>query len=124
LAKEPIAVLTTDDRDSVLQAEYKYLKINTSVKNSANTEGVSSLDIFPNPTTNQAFFDVKTSLSTATSLLLISDNLGKTIVQKRVNNNQQTRVEMDVSAFSSGVYWARLVDENGRFLVAKSFIKK
>ncbi len=123
LAKEPIAILTVDDRDSVTRAEYKYLKINTSVKNAADTEGPVSLSVFPNPTTNEAFFDIKTSLSAASFSLLISDNLGKTIVQKQVYNNQQTRVQMDVSAFASGIYWARLVDENGHFLAAKSFVK-
>lgn len=123
LAKEPIAILTTNDRDSVIRAEYKYLKINTSIKNAADTEGGVALDIFPNPTTHQAFFDVKTSVSTASFSLLISDNLGKTLVEKQVSNNQKTRIEIDVSAFASGVYWARLVDENGQFLVAKSFVK-
>lgn len=123
LWKEPIAVLTTDDRDSVTRADYKYLKINTSVKNAADTEGSVSLDVFPNPTTNEAFFDVKTSLPTASFSLLISDNLGKTIVQKQVDSNQQTRIQVDVSAFASGVYWARLVDENGLFLAVKSFVK-
>ena len=123
LAKEPIAVLTTNDRDSVIQAEYKYLRINTSVKNTADTEGSISLDVFPNPMTNEAFFDIKTSLPTTSFSLLISDNLGKTIVQKKAYNKQQTSVQMDVSAFASGIYWVRLVDENGRFLVAKSFVK-
>ncbi len=123
LAKEPIAILTTNNRDSVLRADYKYLKINTSVKNTADTEGPVSLGIFPNPTTNEAFFDVKTSLPKASFSLLISDNLGKTIVEKQVYNNQQTRIQIDVSAFASGIYWARLVDDNGQFLAAKSFVK-
>ncbi len=123
LSKEPITILTTNDRDSVIRAEYKYLRINTSVQNAANTEGGISLDIFPNPTTNEAFFAIKTSLPTASFSLLISDNLGKTIVQKQVYNNQQTRIQLDVSTFVSGIYWARLIDENGHFLVAKSFVK-
>ena len=124
LAKEPIATLTTNDRDSIIQAEYKYLKINTSIKNVADTEGSVSLTIFPNPSTNEAFFDIKTSLPAASFSLLISDNLGKTIVQKQLYNNQHARVQMDVSAFTSGIYWARLVDENGQFVAAKSFVKK
>ena len=123
LSKEPIAVLTTNDVDSITSAEYKYLKINTSVKNATDTEGVFSLFIFPNPTTNEAFFDVKINHSTASFSLNISDNLGKNIVQKSFKNEKEQRVRVDVSSFSSGIYWAHLMDENGNILAVKSFMK-
>lgn len=123
LAKEPIAILTTNEQDSIIRAEYKYLKINTSVKNALDTEGSVSLSIFPNPTTNEAFFDVKTSRLFTSLSLIISDNLGRTVVEKSVDNNQQTRLQVPVSSFPSGVYWARLIDENGRILTTKSFVK-
>jgi hypothetical protein len=123
LSKEPIAILTTNDVDSITSAEYKYLKINTSVKNTSDTEGVSSLLIFPNPTTNEAFFDVKISSSSASFSLNISDNLGKSIVQKSFKNEKEQRIRVDVSSFSNGIYWARLMDENGDILAVKSFVK-
>jgi hypothetical protein len=123
LSKEPIAVLTTNEVDSIVLAEYKYLKINTSVKNGVYTEGSSSLSIFPNPTTNEAFFDVKISLPTASFSLAILDNLGRTMAQKSFKNEQEQRVQMNVSAFVNGIYWARLTDEDGRVLAVKSFVK-
>lgn len=123
LSKEPIALLTTNAADSITSAEYKYLKINTSVKNAVYTEGASSLSIFPNPTTNETFFDVKISLPTASFSLTIVDNLGKTLVQKSMKNEQEQRVKVDVSTFSNGLYWAKLTDENGVILTTKSFVK-
>lgn len=123
LSKEPIAVLTTNDVDSITLAEYKYLKINTSVKSASDTEGVSYLSIFPNPTTNEAFFDVKISSSSSSFSLTISDNLGKNIVQKSFKNEKEQRLRVDVTSFSSGIYWARLIDENGDVLITKPFVK-
>jgi Secretion system C-terminal sorting domain len=123
LSKEPIAILTTNDVDSIVLAEYKYLKINTSVKNGVYTEGSSSLSIFPNPTTNEAFFDVKISLPTASFSLTILDNLGRMMVQKNVKNEQEQRLKTDVSSFPNGIYWAKLADENGKVLLTKSFLK-
>jgi hypothetical protein len=123
LSKEPIAILTTNDVDSITSAEYKYLKINTSVKNGVYTEGSPSLSIFPNPTTNETFFDVKISLPIASFSLIISDNLGRNIAQKSFTNEQEQRVQMTISTLVNGIYWARLTDENGRVLAVKSFIK-
>ena len=123
LSKEPIAILTVDDRDSVTRAEYKYLKINTSVKNTADTEGSSSLSIFPNPVTNEATFDVKTDRSDAAFSLNIVDNLGRIVLQKIIKNEREQRVTMDISALSGGLYWVHLVGDNGQTLVTKAFVK-
>jgi Secretion system C-terminal sorting domain len=123
LAKEPIAILTTNDVDSITSAEYKYLKINTSVKNGVYTEGSFSLSVFPNPTTNEAFFDVKTSRSTAGFSLNIVDNLGRNWARKTLNSDTEQRVKMDVSTLPNGLYWASLTDENGDILTTKLFLK-
>ena len=122
-AKEPIAVLTTDDKDSITLAQYKYLKINTSVENSAYTEGVASLVISPNPMTSEAIFDIKIESQSAAFSLNIVDNLGKIVLQKNLKIGKEQRVQMDVSAFANGIYWARLVDANGGVLVVRSFVK-
>lgn len=123
MAKEPIAVLTTDDKDSITRAEYKYLKINTSVENSAYTEGVASLIVSPNPMTTEAVFNIKIESPSTSFLLNIVDNLGKIVLQKNLKMEKEQRVQVDVSAFANGIYWARLVDENGVVLVVRSFVK-
>ena len=123
LSKEPIAILTVDDRDSVTRAEYKYLKINTSVKNTADTEGSSSVSIFPNPVTNEATFEIKTGRSDATFSLNIVDNLGRTLLQKTVKNEREQQVRVDVSILSGGLYWVHLVGDDGQNLVTKAFVK-
>ncbi len=123
LSKEPIALLTTDAADSIVLAEYKYLKINTFVKNASYTEGVSSVSIFPNPTTQEAFFDVKTGGTALAFSLIISDNLGRNVGQKNLKNETEQRVQIDVSTFPNGLYWARLTDENGHIIAVKSFVK-
>jgi Secretion system C-terminal sorting domain len=123
LSKEPIAVLTTNEADSITSAEYKYLKINTSVKNTAYTEGSPSLSIFPNPTTHDVFFDIKANGSTAASSLTISDNLGRHMGQKNLDKEQKQRISFNVSPFPNGIYWARLSDEYGRVLAVQSFVK-
>lgn len=123
MAKEPIAVLTTDDKDSITRAEYKYLKINTSVENSAYTEGVASLIVSPNPMTTEAVFNIKIESPSTSFLLNIVDNLGKIVLQKNLKMEKEQRVQVDVSAFANGIYWARLVDANGGVLVVRSFVK-
>jgi hypothetical protein len=123
LAKEPIAILTTDDKDSVVLAEYKYLKINTSVKNTPNTEGGYALSIFPNPTTNDVFFDLKMLPSTATFSLTVVDNMGRKVADQKVPNGSEQRVQMDLSKWLTGIYWAYLTDAEGRIWATKSFMK-
>jgi Secretion system C-terminal sorting domain len=123
LAKEPIAILTADDRDSVVLAEYKYLKINTSVKNTPNTEGGDALSIFPNPTTNNVFFDVKMLSPTATFSLAIVDNMGRKVAHKKVATDGEQRVQMDASKWLTGIYWVYLTDAEGRIWATKSFVK-
>ena len=122
-AKEPIAVLTTDDKDSITLAQYKYLKINTSVENAAYTEGVASLIISPNPMTTEAVFDIKIESSSASCSLAIVDNLGQIILQKNLKIGKEQRVQVDISSLANGIYWARLVDENGGILMVRSFVK-
>ena len=122
-AKEPIAVLTTDDKDSITLAQYKYLKINTSVENTAHTEGIASLLISPNPMTTEAVFDIKIESPSAAFSLNIVDNLGKIVLQKNLKIGKEQRVQVDFSAFANGIYWARLVDASGVILVVKSFVK-
>lgn len=121
--KEPIAVLTVDELDSVTRAEYKYLKINTSVKNTSDTEGSNSLSIFPNPVTNEAIFDIKTDLSNSIFSLNIVDNLGQIVLQKTVKNEPEQRISVNVSALSNGIYWGYLIGQNGQILTTKTFIK-
>jgi hypothetical protein len=45
------------------------------------------------------------------------------MAQKSFKNEQEQRVQMNVSAFVNGIYWARLTDEDGRVLAVKSFVK-
>jgi Secretion system C-terminal sorting domain len=123
LAKEPIAILTTDDKDSVVLAEYKYLKINTFVKNSPNAEGGYALSVFPNPTTNNVFFDLKMLPSTATFSLTVVDNMGRKVADKKVPNGSEQRVQMDLSKWLTGIYWVYLTDAEGRIWATKSFVK-
>lgn len=126
-AKEPITVLTTDDKDSITRTEYKYLKINTSIRviaiDSAATEGVASLIISPNPMATEAVFDIKIESPSASFSLDIVDNLGKIILQKSLKIGKEQRVQVDVSSLANGIYWARLVDVNGGVLVVRSFVK-
>ena len=127
LAKEPIAVLTTDDKDSITRAEYKYLKINTSINviasDSAATEGGASLVISPNPTTSEVVFDIKIASPSSAFSLAILDNLGQIILQKSLKMGKEQRVQVDVSKLANGIYWARLVDANGGALVVRAFVK-
>jgi hypothetical protein len=123
LAKEPIAILTTDDRDSVVLAEYKYLKINTLIKNTPNTEGGYALSIFPNPTTSNVFFDVEMRPSPSTFSLIIVDNIGREIAKKNALTGTEQRVQVDVSKWLAGIYWVYLTDAEGRIWATKSFVK-
>lgn len=61
-----------------------------------------SLEYYPNPTASTVHFSMKNAVI---DTLEITDILGKTLLQKTVQNHDTT---VDLSAFKSGVYFAKL----------------
>jgi Secretion system C-terminal sorting domain len=74
--------------------------------------------ISPNP--NNGFFQISIINNKETSVIReikILDLFGKTIWQK--NNTTENNFEVDISNFSAGIYYVRLIDQQGNTLVQK-----
>ena len=77
-----------------------------------STEVNSSLNVYPNPASDNLYFDINTHYSKST--ILVYDMMGKTILEKELFDNN-----IDVSNLANGVYFYKLIlDDNiyqGRF---------
>ena len=70
--------------------------------------------LYPNPATNT----LNIESSAMFSQLLISDVLGNVVISQQVNNKA---VSVDVSRLGKGIYFVRVVSENG--FVVRKFLK-
>jgi hypothetical protein len=70
---------------------------------------VKELQVYPNPANNQVTISSSTSLSNASITLL--DVTGKVLFKK--NNLEGQHQTIDISQFSSGIYFVELINQNG-----------
>ncbi len=83
--------------------------ISTSVSEIVNGD---VLKLYPNPT-NDGLFTLSVQRSVAqSSALQLTDVLGKTILTQVLNSGQET-FRFDLSGYPKGVYFARVITENG-----------
>ena len=75
-----------------------------------------SFNIYPNPTTSNLTIESKTSLA----LVWLTDLAGRRLAAFR---NQNRQWQMDVSAFSSGIYLVEAITEDGRRSVQKVLVQ-
>jgi hypothetical protein len=82
---------------------------------------ISSLDLFPNPTTDVLNIEYS-ELETGNAELLIIDVNGRTIQQLTLNQISGKET-LDVSNMTAGFYWIQIVNEKGssskRFIITE-----
>jgi len=87
----------------------------TSKCEGINDIGLSRFTIAPNPATNEVVIKAGVEFNTVE----VVNFLGQTVISQVVNNNS---VKLDVSNLNNGVYFVRLVSENGTSV--KKFVKQ
>ena len=74
------------------------------------------VQVYPNPTTGKRFY-IENSNGQALSQLEVYDLLGKRI--KTVSLNRNTKNEINLNEFSSGIYLVKIYSENGTSVTKK-----
>lgn len=94
------------------------------IKNAGSSAGIeeneafNSVQVYPNPTTNQLNIDFK-ELENGMDLIQIKDITGKTILE--LKNQDSQLIQVDVSAISKGMY--NLVLKTGNIQTTRRFVK-
>ena len=95
----------------------------TSALPKYNPMALESVDLYPNPASQQATLFVS-SVETGSYLLEIFDLQGRLIQRENgmaVRGNNE--ITLDLSAYTSGMYWLRFTHQNGNFSTQKLIIE-
>lgn len=92
-----------------------------SLKNELRIE--QTIDIYPNPATNEAFVNLQEYEGQAVSITL-SDVSGKTIQQDRVENAASTPYRLDLKPLQSGLFFVKVQGQDGNVATHKLQVLK
>jgi len=99
----------TDEVAILLKANGAMLDFVTAVVDLTETQIAS---IYPNPTSDQLTISVKNDSDLNKVSLIIYNSLGQALAQKTIENYNGISTLMDVSAFSAGNYFLRVLVDN------------
>ena len=124
-ANEGYRFLNWTEDGNVVSNEAKYLFMATKdrnlVANFIATEGIdelsSAFNLYPNPANDRLYIETQTLTQTLT--VEIYDVYGRS---QQSTVNSQRSLSIDVSNFNSGIYFVKIVTDNGE--VVKRFVKK
>ena len=122
-ANEGYKFLNWTEDGTIVSNEAKYLFMATKdrnlVANFVSTEGIdelsSAFNLYPNPANDRLYIDSKVKINE----VVIYDVYGRS--QQSTVNSQQS-LSIDVSNFNSGIYFVKIVTDNGE--VVKRFVKQ
>ena len=122
-ANEGYKFLNWTEDGTIVSNEAKYLFMATKdrnlVANFVSTEGIdelsSAFNLYPNPANDKLYIDTKVKINE----VVIYDVYGRS--QQSTVNSQQS-LSIDVSNFNSGIYFVKIVTDNGE--VVKRFVKQ
>ncbi|MCY7410483.1 MAG: T9SS type A sorting domain-containing protein, partial [Chitinophagales bacterium] len=83
----------------------------------------NQLLIYPNPATNKVVVEIKNSNNAAELKLMITDVFGK-ILQTENINHENLKTTINTSAFTSGIYFFKLLSGNQQFDIKKLVVVK
>ena len=83
-----------------------------------STEEVNNWDIFPNPTKSSITIE---GLSDGETNIILQDNLGKTIVAKKVSNSGFISEILNLEPFKNGIYFIKI--SNSKEEITKKVVK-
>lgn len=96
--------------------------VRVSETTSVGALDAGSLNVYPNP--SNAIFNVEfTALANSVNEVVVSNSLGQSVMTFTKNQLQNGSLSLDMSAFTSGVYFVKLVSEQG-VLVQKVSLNK
>ena len=89
-----------------------------------NLEGIDIISLYPNPAVDHIDYSVVSSLESNATITLMGV-LGRKVISE-TNNLQvgETKLSLDISNFSQGMYLIQLVTESGKYRTQKQFIVK
>lgn len=107
----------------ILPGEYAFANGELETWETTNTNQLAivenQVELFPNPTTDSANITIKNAPSTIKMQLIATD--GKILVEEKVSNiNKDWNYELDLQAFTSGVYWLKFSDDNDFLIDAQA----
>jgi len=84
------------------------------------------LDVFPNPSSDKVYFNLKGIKKGSELNVRLLDNIGKTIISKKViyQSNNNLIIDNSSNNFKSGVYHFIIEDETGKKLIKKIVLTK
>ena len=110
LYKEPLLTIRANNDSTATSATYKWLPINTpTIETTSNIKAV----LYPNPTKNaiNAQFE---GLNEGKYLLMVVDNLGRTVFTQSLNSTSNTvSLRIDTNKWASGMYFLSVYTEGG-----------
>ena len=81
---------------------------------SVEDEQVGTLKTYPNPTNDNLFIDLPTSLTTREEMTLqVYNSIGEVVMSQSVANTSASRINISTEGLISGVYQVRLSSESG-----------
>ena len=89
----------------------------TTLKGDGIAELASSLNIYPNPVSDKLYIETEVEIEEVS----IFDVYGRN-QNLRISESQNLRISVDVTNLNSGVYFVKVITENGE--VVKRFVKK
>jgi hypothetical protein len=116
--QEPVAIIETDARYFVRTAQYK--AINQRVGTAEMLDVSGDFSVFPNPVSTDLRINFE-KIKTPIHSILIIDDAGRLVVNQSVKTEKMAH--LSVNNWQNGVYIVCLMDEEGRVLGKKTFVK-
>ncbi len=115
--KEPlVTVVTNEGGATVTGVSYRPFAAPSNVADQFD----GTLTVFPNPTTEAIFIDLKNTKATV-SAVQVADVSGRVLLQQKIQGNVLNNYRLDVRNLTNGTYFLSLNTEGG-ILTTKSFI--
>lgn len=122
-AKEPIAMVQfRNEQDTVpSRVEFKFLNINTALKENEKPSILASL--FPNPTNDIIFLEIKSSKSMTYNIALLN-TVGQTLLIKKEKLQSGDVLPLYLNTFKTGIYILNMYTDEGTLLYSEKIIKE
>ena len=119
--KEPIAVVTTDNSGlSVMQVEFKDNGVVSDAKDMA--KAIPFITVSPNPVISEVKFEME-NFAPGRYLLQLFDASGAEVLTKKMSAKGSNTEQLDLSPYSSGPYFYRVLNAQGAVLKSGKLLK-
>jgi len=102
--------VTLKDSNECVSYRTVYISNTVGINDSKSSEGIS---VYPNPSANGIFIIDFSESNISNHTYSLYNSLGKLIKQKDLNNTVSLKEIIDISEFSSGIYYLQISGDNG-----------